>query len=370
MPPQRGRGTRGRPPWWPTDEAWPPEPGARYGARQRFLRRMGCLFGSLLVLFVAANAIAFKVFGDSSGPPWPVRVVFGVLFVLLVATVGRVFRRTAVPIGDVMEAADSVAAGDYTVRVRARGAGEVRRLAESFNEMTSRLQANEEQRRHLLADVAHELRTPLAVVRGNLEGMLDGVYPRDDAHLIPILEETTHMARLLEDLRTLSLAEAGALLLHREPADLVALIADVVTAFASRAATSGVAFTGSARSVPELEVDPVRIREVMENLVTNALRYTPAGGTIQITAAPAPGRRSVAVAVSDTGSGIAPEDLPHVFERFAKSADSGGSGLGLAIAKRLVEAHGGEIGAESSPGRGTTIRFTLPIESSATGGRS
>ena len=375
MPPRRGRGTRGRPPWWPADEGWPPGPGAWYGARQRFLRRMGCLFGSLLVLFVAANAIAFKVFGgdfgDSSGPPWPVRFVFGVLFVLFLATVvGRVFRRTALPIGDVMEAADRVAAGDYTVRVQARGGGEVRRLAESFNEMTSRLQANEEQRRHLLADVAHELRTPLAVVRGNLEGMLDGVYPRDDAHLIPILEVTDHMARLLEDLRTLSLAEAGTLRLHRESTDLGALIADVVAAFASRAATSGVALTGSAPSVPELEVDPVRIREVMENLVTNALRYTPAGGTIQIAAAPAPDGGSVAVAVSDTGTGIAPEDLPHVFERFAKSADSGGSGLGLAIAKRLVEAHGGEIGAESSPGRGTTIRFTVPIETSATGGRS
>ncbi len=368
MGPRRWRDAgRPRPPWWPADETWPPGLGAWHGTRQRFVRRIGCFLGVLLAVFIAANVVAYKFLGvgfdDASGPPWPVRAFFGILFFLFVATiVGRILHRTAAPIGDVMEAADRVAGGDYTVRVEARGSGEVRRLAESFNQMTARLGANEEQRRQLLADVAHELRTPLAVVRGNLEGMLDGVYPRDDEHLIPILDETAHMTRLLDDLRTLSLAEAGTLRLHREPADLGALIDDVVSAFASRATAAGITLTGTTSSLPELEIDPVRIREVLENLVANVLRYTPPGGTIEIAAALGPSRDSVTITVSDTGSGIDPGDLPHIFERFAKSADSGGSGLGLAIAKRLVEAHGGEIGAESRPGRGTTIRFILPID--------
>jgi signal transduction histidine kinase len=329
------------------------------------LRRIGCLLGGIFLLVLATGAIAFKLFGggfdNSSGPPWPVRVLFGLALLLIVATiVRRVIRRTAAPIGDVMEAADRVAAGDYSVRVDVRGSGEVRRLAESFNEMATRLQAHEEQRRHLLADVAHELRTPLAIVRGNLEAMLDGVYPRDDEHLLPLLDETAHMTRLLEDLRTLSLAEAGTLRLHREPTDLGALIADVVAAFAARAAAGGVELTVTAPVLPDIEVDPVRIREVLENLIANALRYTPAKGSIRIDAAPSPDGDGVTVTVADNGTGIASADLPHVFTRFAKSTDSGGSGLGLAIAKRLVEAHGGEIGAESRSGRGTTIRITLP----------
>lgn len=329
------------------------------------MRRIGCLLGVLFLLFIGFNIAAFAVFGGgwdhASGPPWPVRVAFGaVAFLTLVTFAGRVLRRTAAPIGDVMEAAGRVAAGDYSVRVEARGSGDVRRLAESFNQMTARLQTDEEQRRHLLADIAHELRTPLAVVRGNLEAMLDGVYPRDDEHLLPLLDETAHMTHLLDDLRTLSLAEAGTLRLHREPTDIHALVDDVAATFAVRAATAGIELTAEVPELADLDVDPVRIREVLENLVVNALRYTPAGGSIRIVAAPSPDDQSVTISVADTGSGIAPADLPHIFGRFAKSADSGGSGLGLAIAKRLVEAHGGTVRAESSPGYGTTIRITLP----------
>jgi signal transduction histidine kinase len=331
------------------------------------VRRVGCFLGALVLLFFVTSSILYKTFGgdfdESAGPPWPVRIAFGAVAFLVIATiVGRVVRRTAGPIGEVMEAAERVAGGDYGVRVAPRGDGEVRRLVESFNAMTAHLQANEEQRRHLLADVAHELRTPLAVVRGNLEGMLDGVYARDDEHLTAILDQTAHLSRLLDDLRTLSLAEAGALRLHREPTDLGALADDVIAAFGARAAGGRVALTASAKDLPELDVDPVRVREVLENLVANALRYTPRGGAIRIEAAPVPNRGGVEVAVADTGAGIPAEDLPHVFERFAKSTDSGGSGLGLAIARRLVEAHGGAIRAESEVGKGTTIRFSLPVE--------
>lgn len=367
MPPPRWRQGQTPPPWWPEGEPWPPKPQGQTGSRQRFMRRVGCILAIFFLFLIAANIVAYKAFGSlwrgSDGPPWPIRVLFFVVFTFLVVfTMSRLFRRTAAPIGDVMDAADRVAAGDYSVRVEPRGSGEVRRLAVSFNEMTTRLHANEEQRRHLLADVAHELRTPLAVVRGNLEGMLDGVYPRDDAQLTAIIEQTAHMARLLEDLRTLSLAEAGTLTLFPEPTDLRELIADVVTAFRAKADAAGISLTASTVNVPEIEVDPTRLREVLENLVANALRYTPAAGTIHIDTTP--NETGVIITVADTGAGIAPNILPVLFQRFAKSADSGGSGLGLAIAKRLIDAHGGTISADSEPGHGTTVRIWLPTNRS------
>jgi signal transduction histidine kinase len=327
------------------------------------MRRIGCFIGIFLLFLIAANIVAYKAFGtlwrESGGPPWPVRIIFVIVFTFVVISVlSRSFRRTAAPIGDVMDAADRVAAGDYDVRVEPRGTGEVRQLAVSFNEMTARLHANEEQRRHLLADVAHELRTPLAVVRGNLEGMLDGVYPRDDAQLTAIIEQTAHMTRLLEDLRTLSLVEAGTLNLFPEPTDLGELIADVVAAFRAKADAAGIALTASTNAVPEIDVDPTRLREVFENLVANSLRYTPANGSIRINGSAS--ETGVTITVADTGAGIAQNILPVLFQRFAKSADSGGSGLGLAIAKRLIDAHGGTIVAESELGQGTTIRIWLP----------
>jgi two-component system OmpR family sensor kinase/two-component system sensor histidine kinase BaeS len=296
------------------------------------------------------------------GPPFGL-LILGLLGVAFLA--GRAVRRMAAPIGEVMEAADRVAGGDYSTRVQVRGPGEVGRLAHSFNQMTERLQANETQRRALLADVAHELRTPLSVIRGNVEGMLDGVYPPDEAHLGPVLEETAVMARLLDDLQTLSTAEAGVLRLHRERVDPVALATDAVATFRARADWAGVSLTCRAPDpVPEVDVDPVRIGEVLANLLTNAIRHTPAGGSVRVVVEPDPA--GVAVAVADTGPGIDPRDLAHVFDRFVKSADSGGAGLGLAIARSLVEAHGGRITAQSVPGQGTTMRFVLPpVDSSA-----
>ncbi len=330
--------------------------------RHRFLRRVGCFFGLVVGLMLAASALG-AIFGDGRGgggsePPFGLVGVMLLLFGVFV--VGRTIRRTAAPIGDVMAAADRVAGGDYAVRVEARTDGEVGRLVDSFNAMTTRLQATEAQRRNLLADVAHELRTPLSVIQGNVEGLLDGVYGRDDERLETLLEETTVMSRLLEDLRTLSLAEAGALPHHREGGDPAAVGGDVGAAETPRAAAVGVELRGVRErpAPPEIEVDPVRLRQVLENLVSNALRHTPAGGCVRVEALARPG--AVAFAVVDTGRGIAQDQLPHIFDRFWKSADSGGSGLGLAIAKSLVEAHGGVITAESQPGRGTAMRFTVP----------
>ncbi|HEX6674121.1 MAG TPA: HAMP domain-containing sensor histidine kinase [Actinomycetes bacterium] len=357
-----------RPPWWPEGEPYPPRgPGGwDWRMRRRFMRRVGLLFLLFFLLTSVASGFFVRWFvgggfgygGRHGGPwfPWPL-LGLGVLVVAVAA--GRAVRAMAAPIGDVMEAADRVAAGDYAARVEPRGPGEVRRLARSFNQMTERLEANEAQRRRLLADVAHELRTPLSVIRGNVEGMLDGVYPADEAHLGPVLEETAVMARLLDDLQTLSTAEAGVLRLHRERVDPVALAEDAVAAFRARAGSAGVALGCRATAdLPELDVDPLRVGEVLANLLSNAVRHTPSGGSVELDLQPAAG--GVAFTVSDTGAGIAPEDLPQVFHRFVKSADSGGAGLGLAIAKSLVEAHGGTITAESEPGKGTTMRFVLP----------
>jgi len=343
--------------------------------RGRFLWRIGALFG-LLALFTIGIAtpliwlatVALGGTGASQMAYIVLRTVgLGAVFIALVALlmIGRTMRRFAAPVGDVIEAAGQLADGNYAVRVIERGPREVRALAQVFNQMAARLQAHEEQRRNLLADIAHELRTPLAVIQGNLEGILDGVYPRDDAKLAHILEETRIVSTLIDDLRTLALAETGALKLQREPADLGALMQDTIASFRAQADAAGVSLTTEgAPDLPTMDLDPSRIRQVLANLLLNALQHTSRGGVIRVTSHRNPGATSgfATVTVSDSGRGIAAEDLPRIFERFYKSKSSRGSGLGLAIVKNLVAAHGGDVEAQSELGRGTTIRFTLPVE--------
>jgi signal transduction histidine kinase len=349
-----------RPQWWPEDEPWPPRRRAR--KPRSFLRKVGCFFGAIFALMVAASILG-AIFSEGGGrhsgggPPWGFFLV--IVIVISLAYVGRTVRSTAAPISEVMSAAERVADGDYAVRVETKAKGDVGRLVDSFNAMTTRLETNETQRRNLFADVAHELRTPLSVIRGNTEGMLDGVYPRDDPHLETVLDATAMMARLLDDLRTLSLADTGALRLHRERTDVADLLVEVRYGFAPRADAAGVTFAVQAQPVQSLDIDPVRIRQVLDNLLDNALRHTPQGGTIRIEVRPE--GNAVLFRVADTGKGISAEALPHVFDRFWKSADSGGSGLGLAIARGLIEAHGGQIRADSVPGKGTVLSFTLPL---------
>jgi signal transduction histidine kinase len=230
--------------------------------------------------------------------------------------------------------------------------------------MAGRLESSEQQRRTLLADVSHELRTPLAVVQGNIEAILDGVHEADREHLEAILDETHVLTRLVDDLRTITQSEAGRLALHREPTDLDVLVSDAASSFEAAATAAGVTLTVDVPDdLPIIDVDPVRIREVVANLVANAIRHTPSGGTVTVigSVGGAGAGRQVEVTVRDTGAGIDPAILPHVFDRFAKSADSRGSGLGLAIARGLVEAHGGTIAADSRSGDGATFRFTLPV---------
>ena len=376
------KGPRRPPPWWPTEEPWPPRGGrgpwgghGPWGRRRGPWRRgFGCLFGLFFLLGIMGIVGLVASVVAAVGPLGDLARVIGL--VLLVAAVfglvsaGRGFRRVAVSLDELVEAADRVESGDYSVRVAEpnRGPRPMRDLARGFNEMVTRLELDEAQRRRLLADVSHELRTPLTVVQGNIEAMLDGVHEADEAHLSAILEETRVLGRLVDDLRTVALSETGSLPLHREPTDLSVAATDAVGAFRAAAQAAGVELQLEiADDIPLLEVDPVRIREVISNLVANALRHTPAGGSITVDARVADAGHEVVVTVRDTGSGIEPELLPHVFDRFAKGAGSRGSGLGLAIARGLVEAHGGSIEVESTPGRGSTFRFRIPRGSDQTG---
>ncbi len=333
-----------------------------------------------LISAVAAWVIA-SIFGligpdpTSGGPLLLLARLAGVALVVVgLWSVSRRVRRLTGPIYELVGATRRIEDGDYAVRVSepVRAPRELRELSSGFNTMAARLEADELLRRTLMADVSHELRTPLAVVQGNIEALVDGVHPADAAHLAAILEETRVLGRLVDDLRTVALSESGTLPLHPEPTDVGLLIADVARSFRAVATADDVTVVvvdepsgAGAAAVPDelplLDVDPIRIREVLSNLVANALRYTPTGGTVTIAATMEPDRAWLRVEVRDTGPGLSPEVAEHVFDRFAKSADSGGSGLGLAIARHLVEAHGGEIGLISPPGGGTTAWFRLPV---------
>jgi signal transduction histidine kinase len=292
-------------------------------------------------------------------------------FILLIFAVGwgtRSLRRISRPLDELVDASNKVAEGDYSIRVEERGPPEVYSLMRGFNSMAERLQANDRQRRNMLADVSHELRTPLTVIQGNVEGILDGLYLADETRLKSILEETQVLSRLIEDLRTLALAESGALQLKREPTDLGELIRDTVAGFESQAKEKDINLDLSLNEIEEVNIDPQRVREVLTNLISNALRYTPIQGAVSISLAEsdaltgeAVSKRGVVISIHDSGAGIETADLPHIFDRFYKSSDSGGMGLGLSIAKYLVEGHGGKIWAESEVSRGTKISFTLPV---------
>jgi two-component system sensor histidine kinase BaeS len=334
---------------------------------------MGCgLLVLLLLVYSSCALVTWLVISTQNAINSPAAVRLPpVIFLAVLALggagifiIGRTLRRSTQPIEEMMDAADQVAQGDYTTRVTERGPHDVRHLAHAFNSMSERLQLNDEQRRRMLADISHELRTPLTVLHGNLEGMLDGIYQPDAARLESLVEETRVMSRLIDDLRTLADADSGTLKLQRESTDVGLLVNEVIASFRGQAQSAGVQLeVESAADQPLIEIDPARIRQVLTNLIANALRYTGSDGSIRVQCRLK--NETLEVTVSDTGRGIAPQDLPYIFDRYTKSSDSRGSGLGLAIAKDLVEAHDGRISAQSELQEGTTITFTLPVHYSS-----
>jgi len=354
--------------------SWPPAWRRQRGCL--FLRFVGA-FGFMVVLVLGGMAaftfLLTRLFGGSGQTAvmaWLGGCGLALALPLLAAGLAvHAFRDIATPLADVMAAADAIAEGDLGVRVPEHGPGEFSRLAESFNHMAQELERADQQRRNLTADVAHELRTPLHIIQGNLEGVLDGVYEPSLEHIGATLEETRTLARLVDDLRTLSLAEAGQLALVREPVDVAELLADVCTSFGGQAEAVGIDLRLEIEEdLPGLEIiaDAGRLDQVLSNLMANALRHTSNGGTITLRAQP--GEGCVRFLVRDTGEGIAPEDLPYIFDRFWRAdpsrshAGGAGSGLGLAIARQLVQAQDGHIGVESQPGQGTTFTIELPAQ--------
>lgn len=298
---------------------------------------------------------------------WPVGVVSLLMAIPTVMIGLLLMRRFVTPLAEVIAAARAVAGGDLSARVSASGPGDLRALSDSFNHMAASLELSDNERRNMLADIAHELRTPLTVMRGRLEGIVDGVYPASPEQVGPALEETYLLERLVEDLRLLTLAETRQLHFEHEAVNLGEVAAHVIDLFQAEAEEKNIQLSLEQREPAALAtLDHQRTEQVVGNLVGNALRYTPEGGHVCLDVYRS-GER-VRLTVSDDGSGVPPEDLSNIFMRFwrgekSRSRASGGAGLGLAITLQLVEAQGGQISAENLPQGGLKISLDFPASS-------
>lgn len=293
-------------------------------------------------------------------------LILGAVVAFLIALgLGIVLARSLTrPVRELTTALQAMAEGELQQAVPVRSKDELGELSAAFNQMSADLAFANQQRRQMTADIAHDLRTPVTVMAGYLEALRDGVLPPSPERFEILYEESQHLQRLIEDLRTLSLADAGELSLQRQPTEPVALLQRIAARYRHQAEQQGIAIeVRAAKDLPEIEVDSERLTQVLSNLVSNALRFTPTDGTITLSVTRA--GATVLLRVADTGQGIPPDALPRIFDRFfrvdnARAQSQGESGLGLAIAKAIVEAHGGTISAASPPGQGATFTIRLP----------
>ena len=348
-------------------ESTPP----RRRSSRRFFPFLLIFFFVILLFVGGAAALLYLLFSEVSGVRNIWLLVCGApitLVVLVVITIITLYNRFGRPLEQIFNAIDSVAEGDLSVRVPEHKSDMYSELNARFNKMISELERADQQRRNLTADIAHELRTPLHIIQGNLEGLLDGVYQPTSEHLNNTLEETKLLARLVSDLQTLSLAETGQLPLHTTRFLLADLLSDLISSFSSRAAALGIDLNANITdSSQEITADYDRLNQVLSNLISNALRHTPTGGRMTIETGASPDiAGGVRIQVKDTGAGIPAEDLPFIFDRFwrgDKSRTRGAhttSGLGLSIAKQLVHAHQGSIAVQSVVGVGSNFVIDLP----------
>ena len=295
---------------------------------------------------------------------WPIIVISFFMAIPTIIIGLFLMRRVVTPLAEVIAAAEAVAAGDLTTRVRSSGPHDLRVLSDSFNHMAVSLEQSDNERRNMLADIAHELRTPLTVMRGRLEGIVDGIYAASPEQIGPALEETYLLERLVEDLRLLTLAETRQLHIEHREVDLNDTAAHVLDLFQAEAEEKHITINlQPSPSAALTMLDPQRIEQVVGNLVSNALRYTPEDGNVQISVEKS--ADSVMLTVSDDGPGVPPEDVANIFLRVwrgekSRSRASGGAGLGLAIARQLVEAQGGQIHATNRPAGGLQISIQFP----------
>ena len=282
------------------------------------------------------------------------------------AIAGIVISRIVInPIDKLSQAAKRLGKGELDVRVPEKGTKEIIELAQAFNKMAEDLQRSQMARRNLVADVSHELRTPLTVLEGNLRAVLDHVYTLDETEVANLYEQTRHLTRLVNDLREISLAEAGQMTLERTSIDFNLLITDTLQALEPLSAEKQIQMEYESTSPLEGSVDGIRIRQVLFNLIGNAIRHTPQNGKIIVQAKQ--DRTGIHVRIQDSGDGLTQEELASVFDRFyradkSRSRETGGTGLGLSIAKAIIEAHGGQIRAESDGlGNGSAFSFMIPL---------